>query len=420
MNKIFGLVDCNNFFVSCEKVFQPQFQGRPVVVLSNNDGCVVSRSNEAKKLGIPMGAPIYKYKSLVEQHNIKLFSANFPLYGDLSNRVMQILLGASYDVQIYSIDEAFLDLTALHSDLTAYTTALRQKILKYTGIPVSIGIATSKTLAKIAAETVKHDPTSVGVLDLSHDAKLDRILSDLPVKQVWGIGWKLSEKLKTLGIYTALDLKHANLNWIKSQFSISVVRTILELQGVSCIDLHNEVSQSKSILTSRSFGSLVNNKQDLIEAVSSYACRAAEKLRAKDLTARFVTTFIHTNRFNNSYYANAFTYSLPESSSYNPTLIKFALKALQKIYRPQYSYKKAGIVFTGLVPKSETQLNLLYQGSNHQKEQLIMHTLDQINKRYGSRTIRQAVTGFTKPWHLKQQHRSKRYTDSWDELLTVS
>ncbi|MCA9383347.1 Y-family DNA polymerase [Candidatus Dojkabacteria bacterium] len=419
---MFALVDCNNFFVSCERVFQPHLEQKPTIVLSNNDGCVIARSNEVKKMGIPMGAPIHKYKHLLKQNNVKTFSCNFQLYGDFSNRVMSTIKAFAEDVQVYSIDEAFINLDLIHNvSHYEYAVELRNIIKQWVGIPTSIGMGPTKTLAKLTNEVAKKNEEFQGVLNYDDYSNKDELLERVEVGDIWGVGRRYAQFLNGWNIYNARQFRDMSLKWVKQNMSINGVRTVMELRGTACFPIHDAPDTRKSILTSRSFGYSVTSAKDMREAVASYVCRAAEKLREEKLAAQYVTVFIKTNkhRQNQQQYSNSYTITLNQASIYNPDLIDAALKALKKIFLDGYYYKKAGVLLTGLVPMNQVQLSFLNDTRNSDQKEKIMHVFDEINNNYGKRTIRYAATGTRKPWSMKQDMRSPRYTTKWSELRRV-
>lgn len=420
MKEIYALVDCNNFFVSCERVFNPELKNKPVVVLSNNDGCAISRSNEAKDLGIPMGAPMFKYQSLIKKHHIQLFSTNFVLYGDISNRVMKILAEFTPDLEIYSIDEAFLSLKGINKDLTEYCKNIRKTILKWTGIPISIGIGPTKTLAKAANKLVKKNPKFNGVLNLINNSQIDELLNQLDVGDVWGVGRKYTKFLLTSGIYTALGLKEAHSKWIKEKMTIMGARTQQELRGDNCSHLEIAEKPRKSILFSRSFGKPQESLKDLSEAVSYFTSAAAEKLRKYKLVASLMTVFVSTNKFkkNEPKYFNGINFCLSVATSYTPELINYSLEGLKKIYRGGYQYKKAGVIMLGLIPENKLQLNLFCNHPSSSNNRL-MKVYDGINKKWGGGTIKYVSDGINRPWSMRQSNKSLRFTTHWDELLKI-
>ena len=351
MKKIFALVDCNNFYASCERLFRPELNGKPVIVLSNNDGCIVARSNEAKALGMPMGAPLFKVKHLIARHKIHVFSSNYALYGDLSHRVMDVLRQMEPDVEVYSIDEAFIALPVTKVwDRVKYAAELRERVRKHVGIPVSIGIATTKTLAKIANRVAKKEAQFNGVFDLVGNAQIDQVLGKMEVNDVWGIGGRSTEKLKNRGIYTALDLKRADDTWIRKQLTVVGARTVMELNGISCISIENAPACPKSIMTSRSFGHPVTDIEDLREAVITFVSIAGAKLRKQGVEAGALNLFISTGPFDEkAQYSNNQTITLHQPTSSTPELITAALQGLKSLYRLGYRYRKAGVMLAGIV-----------------------------------------------------------------------
>ena len=419
MKKVFALVDCNNFYVSCERLFRPELNGKPVVVLSNNDGCIVARSNEAKALGIPMGAPLFQFKALIARHDVQVFSSNYALYGDLSCRVMDVLRQMEADVEVYSIDEAFLSLpTNKGWDRDRYAAELKERVRKHVGIPVSIGIATTKTLAKIANRIAKKDVRAQGVFDLVNNSQTDTILSKIEVNDVWGVGRRSTEKLHKRGIYTALDLKRADEVWIRKALTVVGSRTVMELNNIPCIALQNAPACPKSIVTSRTFGQSVTDIDHLREAVISYTSIAAEKLRKQGVEAETLNVFITTGPFAQQYYSNNQTITLLRPTSSTPKLITAALLCLKSLYRPGFRYRKGGIMLTGIV-KGYKQLDL-FSLSTAKEDKVLMAGLDLINKKWGRNTIQYGMTkAADKPWSMQQSQKSPAYTTKWLELPIV-
>lgn len=420
MKKTFALVDCNNFYVSCERVFAPALWGKPVIVLSNNDGCVVSRSSEAKALGIPMGAPVFKYRELIERAGVEMFASNFTLYGDMSSRIMAVLARFSPELEIYSIDEAFLAFDGAQADLTAHTVKIREAVRQWTGIPVSIGLAPTKTLAKVANHIAKKNPEHGGVFNLCEAGERDAVLAKVEVGEVWGIGRRYAEFLESRGIKTALALKDMPHDWIKRNLTIAGLATARELAGESCFEAEESPDSRKSVTCSRSFRDEVVNLEELERLVASFAARAAEKLREDKLSAWQLQVYIMSNRFKADHYANVQAVTLPAPTSYTPELITAALGGLKKIYRSDYGYKKAGVVLNHLVPEDKRQLNL-FVGGNVVKRERAMKALDRINQDWGRQTAYlaaegRAATDFTK---LETSLRSQRFTTDWNELLTI-
>lgn len=422
-DSLFALIDCNNFFASCERVFNPKTEHVPVIVLSNNDGCVIARSQEAKDLGIKMAEAAFKIKHLIKRHNIRVFSTNFTLYGDLSNRVMSTLKQFTPEIEIYSIDEAFLSFEHFKpKNLTLYGQEIRNTVKKWTGIPVSIGIGKTKTLAKAANEIAKKNPEFHGVLNFEDYEDIDPLLDRLPVEDVWGVGRQYTKRLHAHEIYTARQLKHTSQKWIRKNFTVTGHRTVLELNGESCIPLGDHHAESKSIMCSRTFHSVVCNRNDLSASVANFAARVSEKLRSQKSLATHVTTFIRTSRFKRqSYYSNSYTTALPEATSYSPTIIQAALTSLGNIFRAGKEYKQAGVLLTGITQTKDKQL-LLHQQSEkiNTKRESFIKTIDIINKRWGSHTIKTAAEYTKSILFTKQQRRSPRYTTRWDELRCVA
>lgn len=413
--RLFFLVDCNQFFVSCEQLFQPKLYHRPVVVLSSNDGCVVSRSKEAKALDIPMGAPAFKFRALFREHHVHVFSSNFSLYGNLSRRVMDVLYSFSPDVEEYSVDEAFLHLSTKRPE--ALAVRMREKVLKWTGIPVSIGVGRTKTLAKLASDLSKKDPRGILVLD----AQADTILRTVDVHEIWGVGPALSAGLKAHGIHTALALKHADAHWLSKRFSTTLMQTVLELKGLPCLTLDNCPCPRKSLTCSRSFGEPTENLHVLEEALASYTAHAAETLRSEALLASVLTVFLMTSPFLQRSYSNSATLALEEPTHYSPTLITKAKRALKGIFLPHYPYKKVGIVLGGFVVEESYQPDLFDSDAPRRtKRTKAMETLDHIQMRFGTRALRFAAEGCTQKTRTRSDHCSPRYTTSWDELLTIN
>ena len=414
---LFALVDCNNFYVSCERVFNPKLADKPVIVLGNNDGIVVARSNEAKALGIPMGAPAFKFQHLVRTHNVQAFSSNYALYGDMSQRVMETLQQFSPEVEIYSIDEAFLNLSGFtHTNLTDYGRRIRATVKQWTGIPVSVGIAETKTLAKIANHVAKRTESSDGVFDLSALPDRDSLLARVPIEDVWGIGPNHARRLKRHGITTALGLRGANDQWIRKQMGVVGLRTVHELRGISCLPLEECPSPKQGITCSRAFGRPITTLVEIREAVAAYTARAAEKLRGERLAASALTVFLMTNPFKDEpQYSNAITLRLPVATDATPELLRAALKGIEAVYREGYRYKKAGVMLLGLVLVSQVQANLFDQQDRTRSKRL-MQALDFLNDRMGAGTVRYAAGGVVQPWKTQFHRRSPAYSTQWDEL----
>jgi len=421
MPPIYALVDCNNFYVSCERVFNPALEGRPVVVLSNNDGCIVSRSAEVKALGIGMGVPVFEVKDLIEKYGIQTFSSNYALYGDMSRRVMETLNGFAPEIEIYSIDEAFLNLAGLNkTNLAGYAQNIRATVRRWTGIPVCVGIAGTKTLAKLANRAAKKFSKS-GVLDMTimPAVELDALLSRIAVEDVWGIGPAISRVLKARGIQTALDLRGADIRWIKERFGIVAVRTVLELRGDPCIPLELHRPAKKNICVSRGFSRPVESLAELREAVAAYATRVAEKARRAGLAAGVLTVFVHTNRFRDEpQYSNAASIRLSVATGDTAELIQAAFRGLDSIFREGYRYAKAGVLLGEIVQASRVQPDL-FDERDRDRAGRLSKAMDLLNADMGAGTLHYAATGFKRSWQTKFMRRSPRYTTRWNELPAV-
>lgn len=416
--KIFALTDCNNFYVSCEKVFDPSLRNRPVVVLSNNDGCVVSRSYEAKKI-IPMGIPFFKIKPLIARHNIAAFSSNYALYGDMSSRVMNILAQFSSDIEIYSIDEAFLDLNPFKKDLKGISKEIRTKVLKSTGIPVSIGIGETKTLAKIASHIAKTQNLG-GVFSLINNKKIDDYLKSFPVDKIWGIGKRSSIYLNSRGIKTAYHLKKTKPFTLKSKMGINAQKIIDELNSKSVYELEKNPPPVKGIRSSRTFPHPIREKRLLKEAVSSYSTRAGLKLREQNLKAGYLIVFLKTNRFSSNYHTDSKTIYFDVPQNNTAELIKASTKAVEELFNPDLHYKKAGVLLGDLSDANRTQLSL-FEKKDMEKSDKVMKVLDNINKKFGNDTLKFSSSGLSgnEEWKIKCNMRSPSYTTDWNQLPRV-
>lgn len=418
-NRIYGLVDCNNFFASCERVFRPDLLGKPIVVLSNNDGNIIARSNEAKALGIAMGEPYFKARPFLKKHNVHVFSSNYTLYGDMSHRVMDILQRIEPDVEVYSIDEMFISFPiGKKNNLTDHGRYMKALVKQWTGIPVSIGFAPTKTLAKLANRIAKKDPQHTGVFDMTVLEESDEVLAATKVEDIWGIGRQYTKKLNNHGIVTARHLQHADDGWIRKHLTVTGLRTVWELRGIPCIPLEKAPAPKKGIVTSKSFGRVVTSLEELGEAVTTYISRAAEKLRSQRSVTGSVSVFITTNRFKpkKPQYANSLMISLSKTTSSTPILIKQALQCLRKIYKPGYEYKKAGVMLTEIIPDSWQQGNLFTEETSGKE---LMKVLDAINAKWGHSTVQYASAGFKKNWSFKREQLSQAYTTRWDQLPIV-
>ena len=422
---LFALADCNNFYVSCERVFDPSLEGKPVVVLSNNDGCVVARSNEAKALGIPMGAPAFKFRDLFTRNSVRIFSSNYALYSSMSDKVMSILKSSAPRIEIYSIDEAFLDLTSLSRnryDITEFTRDIRGKVKQWTGIPLSIGTGPTKTLAKIANHVAKKKENLGGILDLDTLTKSqqDRILDNVNVGDVWGIGRKYASFLGKYGIRTALDLKDAPRDWIRKNLTVEGLRTAAELEGLYCIPFSEKKPVRKQLMVSRSFGEKVTSFEELRETLAEFSTRAAEKLREEELSAGNITIYIRTSLYGERpKYHNSCSVDLEEGTFYTPHIIETATALLKKIYRPGYEYKKSGIILSSIEKADRRQIGLFEDREQVTRRENLMRSVDSINALMGKDFIRPAVTVNDRKWKMKNSLGSAKYTTSWDELPRV-
>ena len=413
-----ALIDCNSFYVSCERLFNPKIQNVPVVVLSNNDGCVISRSVEAKKIGIKMGEPYFKVKDLVKKNNVQIFSSNYSLYGDLSRRVMKVLKGFSNKIEIYSIDEAFLDLSYIKDDdVEEYGKKIRDRVLKWTGIPTSVGISSTKTLSKVANHIAKKN--KAGVIFLKEN--IDDMLKDFDVGDVWGVGKQLSKLYKKNGVDNAYKLKNISNTWVKKSTNVLGAKTVMELRGVPCIDLETQETKRKSCCVSRSFGKKVTSIEKLRESITTHCLNAAEKIRTDKQTTKAITVFIRTSPFdkNRKYYSNSITIDLPIATSNSLELVKESINGLKKIYKYGYFYQKAGIILSKLDDSSEKEFNLLAP-IMEDRSNTLMKAIDFTNAKYGRNAISIAQAGINNTWKMRRKYSSKIDTASFDSLPKIS
>ncbi|MBA2709370.1 MAG: Y-family DNA polymerase [Tatlockia sp.] len=416
---MFALIDCNNFYASCERLFRPDLANKAIVILSNNDGCVIARSNEAKALGIKMGEPFFQVKALCKQHKVHIFSSNYTLYGDISHRVMSVILESWTEVEIYSIDEAFLDLSSLPVLLQeSFCVHLQKLILKITGIPTSIGIGPTKTLAKIANHICKKE-LKIPVFNVTNNREW---LSKIGVGDVWGIGRQWQKKLVDQGIYTANDLVQKNPHLLRKQFNVVLMRTAMELQGIPCGGL--EVEEPKqSIMSSKSFGTMQTEFDSIAAAISSHCSRAWEKLRSQGLVVQALYVFVQTNRFREDLpqHCRSVQFKLVNPSDDLSLITKIAKRCLKKLYRAGYQYKKVGVCLENLIPKNPRQIDIFNQPSDETlaKKEKLMKAFEAINEKYGSQTVRLAAEGYSKPWKMRAELKSPAYTTRWAELPVV-
>ena len=416
--KKIALIDCNSFYVSCERLFNPKIKNIPVVVLSNNDGCVISRSIEAKKIGIKMGEPYFKVKELVKKNNVQIFSSNYSLYGDLSRRVMKVLKGFSDKIEIYSIDEAFIDLSHIKDEnIEDYGKKIRERVLKWTGIPTSVGISCTKTLSKVANHVAKKNKT--GVIFLKDN--IDDVLKNFDISDIWGVGRQLSKLYIKNGINNAYKLKNISNSWVKKSTNVLGAKTVMELRGIPCINLETEETKRKSCCVSRSFGRKIESLNKLKESITTHCLNAAEKIRNDNQTTRSITVFIRTSPFdkNRKYYSNSLTIDLPIATNNSLELVKMATESLKKIYKYGYFYQKAGIILSKLSEAGEKNLNLLTPILEN-KSQTLMKAIDLTNAKYGRNVISVAQAGINNSWKMRREHSSKIDTASFDSLPKIS
>ena len=418
---LFALADANNFYVSCERVFRPALEGRPVVVLSNNDGCIIARSDEAKALGFAMGDPYHLNRDKLTRHGVAVFSSNYALYGDMSRRVMDTLGTFTPEIELYSIDEAFLNLAGFERrGMTDYARLIWATVKRDTGIPVSVGIGPTKTLAKIANHLAKAQPESGGVCDLA-EMDVDRALAGIEVGEVWGVGPRWAKWLEDQGIMTALDLKRADPKAIRRKMTVVGERLVHELNGRSCLPLELVVPPRQGLTVSRSFGQTLTAFRPIKDALVSFVGRAGEKLRRQGLMAGQVLVFVTTNRFSASrpFYANSATARLPYPTDFTPDLVEAATQLLDRLYRPGFHYQKCGVMLLDLSLATQVQADL-FDARDRTREAWLMRALDSLNADYGARTVRVGNVGGKRPaWAMRQAFRSPRYTTRWRELPVV-
>jgi DNA polymerase V len=424
---VFALVDCTSFYVSCERAFSAALHNKPTIVLSNNDGCIVALDSRAKHLGLRRGQPLFKQRELIARHGVQVFSSNYSLYQDMSARVMNVLAGFSSRLEVYSIDEAFVELSdLLIEDFTEFGRTIKARILQYTGIPVRVALAPTKCLTKIACELLKSEPQYQDVLDLTlfTGQQLDAGLAQVVIEDVWGIGPKYARFLRNYGVTTARDLRDANEKWIRKHLTIVGARIQAELRGTACLPLEVTRPPKQSIICSKSFGKEITSQAAMEEAVCTYTARAAEKLREQDSLAGRITVFLRTNAFHEDapQYSNSFTIDLPSPTAFTPELFKYALKGLHAMYEKEYSYKKAGVELSRITPLPVVQPDLFGEVSliGHYSQSHLMAVVDAINRIFGRDTLSFAVQGMARDWRMRQTMLSQRFTTRWDELLLVT
>ena len=412
-----ALVDCNNFYASCERIFRPHLAKKPVAVLSINDGCVIARSNESKSLGLKMGEPIFKKRYLVDRHKIHLFSSNFALYGDISKRVFDIVARDVPAYEIYSIDEAFLDFSGI-KDPYNYAIHLRDKVRRWTGVPISIGISYTKTLSKVAGHIAKKSDD--GVCYLKDKRQISDILGKLPLDEIWGVGVRYAMKLKKYGIHTASDLLECDETWVRKMMNVVGLRMVRELKCIPHFNLEEDRSMKKSICTSRSFSVEVKEYSRMSEYVSMFASRCSEKLRSEQACARSISVFMYTNRFRPRarQYSGYFSMDFHTAASDSITVTKLAIECLKKIFRSGYSYKKAGVTLSGIVPRNQVQLSL-FDSSDRKKSDKLMETMDAINGNMGRDILKLSSSGINNKWKIGKERLSPCYTTRWSDILKI-
>ncbi len=417
---VFALIDCNSFYCSCERIFQPQLKTQPVVVLSNNDGCIIARTAEVKRMGIPMGAPYFKYRDQIEALGIQVRSSNYTLYADISNRVMTIISSMVPAVEIYSIDEAWADLTGIQENLAMFGTAIRSRLLQWVGMPTGVGISTTKTLAKLANWSAKKWPQTGGVVDLTSVERQEKLMRLAPVDEVWGVGRRLAAKLQLMGITTAWDLARFDLGTLRSTFGVTLERTARELQGVSCFDMNDAPPAKQAICSSKMFGHKLHQLAPIREALATYVTRAAEKLRAQESLCGCLQVAIQTQVHNphQPRYANAITIPLAFPTDDTRDLLAAALRGLGAIYQHGYAYSKCSVLLMDLSQRGEVTPDLFAPTPRRGAERL-MAVMDAINQREGRGTVRLGTVPVAPDWGMRRDMKSQCYTTRWDELLVV-
>lgn len=418
---MFALIDCNNFYASCERVFNPNLQGKPVAILSNNDGCVISLSDEAKKLQLPFGAPIFKWEQFCKTNNITVLSSNYPLYGDMSTRVMNILADFSPDIEIYSIDESFLELKGFENyNLEEYATEMRSRILKWTGIPTCVGVAPTKALTKVANKIARSNlKQSKGICIIDSEEKRIKALKWTKINKVWGIGSRIQKRLEEKGIVTAYDFTQLPSDWVLKNFSIVEWRLQKDLQGISKIPLEDAVSSKKVIATTRSFENTYSDIDNIKERISTFATSCAKKLREQNSSCHIITVFLQSNRFdkNQSYLKENRTVILSYPSDSTLIISNAAIEAVKTIFKKGIKYKKAGVIISGLVPNDNFQLNLF--SSENPKHKPLMSAIDGLNKKYKSDKIKLGNQDLKRTWKMRQERLSKKFTTNMNDILIV-
>lgn len=417
---MFALIDCNNFYVSCERVFNAKLEKKPVVVLSNNDGCIIARSEEAKKLGLKMGDLAFEKEEFFEKNNVFVFSSNYALYGDMSNRVMTTIAELVPGMEVYSIDEAFLDLRNMpYEDLTELAQKIRVTVMQYTGIPVSIGIAPTKTLSKVANRYAKKFLRERGVYLIDSDTTAEIALVNTAVEDIWGVGYRYAKMLNEHNIYNALELTNAKEEWIRQKMHVVGVRMLYELKGTICYSLDNEPAPKKGISVSRSFGHSQKDVKVIAEAVATFASLIGEKLRKQKSCAHILHVFLYTNPHKSEpQYFNSKVLELPTSTASSFEIIRYALRGLELIFKAGYNYKKAGVMISGIVPEDQVQISM-FDARKRETDMKAMKAMDTLNRTMGRGKVKVAAQGFDRTWQLRQERKSQCYTTRWQELLEV-
>ena len=411
-----ALADCNNFYASCERVFRPNLNGKPVVVLSNNDGCVIARSNEAKALGIKMGEPAFKSRYIFEKYEVHIFSTNFVLYGDFSNRVMSILSSNVPEIEVYSIDEAFLNLEGIPNK-KQFSLELREKVLKWTGIPLSIGVAPTKVLSKMANSMAKNQSEN-NICILEHVDSINRHLREFSISKIWGIGWQLTKKLNSMGIYNAYQLTEKSDLWIQKQMAITGLRLVKELRGEPCLELGKKWQRKKSITTSRTFAHGIDNIRDLSKALTTYASICAAKLRKENSCAKSIYIMLATDTSRRGHKSSKII-NLNTPTNDSLEIISHCTEALRNIYNSNYTYKRAGVIVSDIVPQSKIQLTVFDKTDDIEKRQHLMQAIDIMNHKHGRLRVRFAVNGYSPRWHPHQELLSPCYTTRISDLKRI-
>lgn len=416
-----ALVDCNNFYASCERVFSPRLKCKPIVVLSNNDGMIIARSNEAKALGIKMGEPLFKIKELINKYGVKVFSSNYTLYGDMSNRVMTTLEQFTPDVEIYSIDEAFLYFDGFHrKNMQEYCGDMQSTVYRWTGIPVSVGMAETKTLAKIANRIAKKNPKYGGALDIYGVGNKKEFLKATDVSDVWGVGRQYTKLLYRHNIKNAYELSLAKDKWVRKNMTVVGLRTVYELRGIPCIELEYSPPPKKAIVSSRSFGKKVTSVMDVKEAIGYFTSLAAEKMRRQKSACSLMTIFLRTNPFKKTpQYHNGVLVKLPLPTDSTAELLSYADKGVEQIFREGFIYNKVGIMLAGFVPVDHSQL-AMFETEDRAKMAVVTEMVDGLNDRMGPGSIFYASLGTVRNWKTRADMKSPRYTTNWNELPLVS